>query len=275
LRTLAIASAVPLYRGGGRHRTPGLIGTGFPVQIGPKKVLVTAAHVTACLENEHFYIPNGNTLTAFDCRITHMGHANRCGHDDPIDLALIDLDDEQSKRLSRFRFVKLHEMEFPTFSTAPDAAYSFVGYPASRNKSEFRVSEIAPTLFAFTGTPIAIDNYGRFGFAFQTHLVVVIDEKSATGRNRAQTLPSTKGLSGGPVWLLARLPDTAGGSLVPLLAGMAIEHKRGGLIAVRTWVLLQTMRAIYPDLAPLIEEFPNFRLTIEPRLPRKLILSRC
>jgi hypothetical protein len=252
-----------------------LIGTAFPVHVGPRKVLVTAAHVIACLDNEHFYIPNGNTLTAFDCRITHMGHANRYRHEDPIDLALIPLDDEQSKRLSRYRFVELHDMEFSTVSTAPDAVYSFVGYPASRNKSEFRVNQIAPTLFAFTGTPIAIDTYSNFGFAFQTHLIVGLDEKSANERNRTPNLPSAKGLSGGPVWLLGRLPDIAGGSLVPLLAGMAIEHKRGALIAVRTWVLLQTMRAIYPDLTPLIEEFPNFRITIQPRLPRKLILSRC
>jgi hypothetical protein len=79
-----IASAVPLYRGGGHHRSPNLIGTGFPVHIGGRNVLLTAAHVVACLENEHFYIPSGTTLTSFDCRVRRIGTSGGNRLDDEI-----------------------------------------------------------------------------------------------------------------------------------------------------------------------------------------------
>lgn len=269
------ASAVPLYRGAGRHRSPDLIGTGFPVHIGTRKILLTAAHVVACLESEHFYIPNGPTLEPFDCRIRRIGRSDRNRDNDEIDLALIDLDEEQSKRLSRYVFVRTSEMEFPTFRNEPQILYSFIGYPASKNKAKHRVTELTPMLLRLRGMPIAVDEYRKFGRPFETHLIVEFDEKSAIGPNGIQISPSPKGLSGGPVWMLGNIPELVDGSSKPLLAGMAIENKRGGLVAVRTWLLLQIMRTIYPELRELIEGFPGFQMNIPDSVPvRELVLTR-
>jgi hypothetical protein len=270
-----ITSAVPLYRGAGRHRSPNLIGTGFPVHIGTRKILLTAAHVVACLENEHFYIPNGPTLEPFDGRIRRIGTSNGNRYDDEIDLALIDLDEEQSKRLSRYVCVRIAEMEFPTFRVEPQVLYSFIGYPASRNKAKHRVTELTPTLLRFRGIPIAVDQYRKFGRSFETHLIMEFDGKSAMGPNGIQIPPSPKGLSGAPVWMLGSIPELVDGSPKPLLAGMAIENKRGGLVAVRMWLILQIIRTIYPELRELIEGFPGFPMNIPDSVPvRELVLSR-
>jgi hypothetical protein len=270
-----IASAVPLYRGGGHRRSPDLIGTGFPIHIGARKMLLTAAHVVACLEDEHFYIPSGASLTPFDCRVRRIGTSGGNRHDDEIDLALIDLDEEQSNRLSRYRLIQIDEMESANFVNDAQALYSFVGYPASKNKADFRASEITPTLMPFRGMPIGVDEYTKFGRRFETHLITEFDEKRTIGSNGFNIPPSPKGLSGGPVWILGRLPNIVEGSPKPLLAGMGIENKRGGLVAVRTWVLLQIMRRIYPDLRELTEEAPGFRMNIPDSVPnREVILTR-
>ena len=238
-------------------------------------MLLTAAHVVACLDNEHFYIPGGDTLRPFDCRIRRIGESDANRYNDEIDLALIDLDEEQSKRLSGYTSVQIAEMEFPTFQNEQQALYSFIGYPASRNKAEYRVMELTPMPVRLRGLPVAIDDYRRFGRQFETHLIVEFDGKSVMGPNGIQIPPSPKGLSGGPVWLLGSIPEIVNGSPKPLLAGMAIEHKRGVLVAVRTWKLLQIMRTIYPDLRELIEGFPGFRMNIPDSIPvRELVLTR-
>lgn len=270
-----VASAVPLYRGAGEHRSPNLIGTGFQVHIGTRKMLLTAAHVVACLESEHFYIPSGKTLKPFDCRVGRIGTSGGSRLDDEIDLALIDLDEEQSNRLSRYTCVQIAEMEFPSFRNDPHALYSFIGYPASRNKAKYQATDVAPTLGRFRGTRIAVDEYPKFGRPFDTHLIVEFDGKSVKGPNGIQIPPSPKGLSGGPVWMLGSVPEIVGGSPKPLLAGMAIENKPGGLVAVRSWLLLQIIRAIHPDLRELIEEFPGFQMNIPDSVPvRQLVLTR-
>ncbi len=178
-----LASAVPLYRGAGHHRSPNLIGTGFQVHIGTRRMLLTAAHVVACLESEHFYIPFGNTVRPFDCRVARIGSSDGNRHDDEVDLALIDLDEEQSNRLSRYTCIQIAEMEFPSFRNDPQALYSFIGYPASRNKAKYRATEVAPILARFRGTPIAVDEYREFGRPFETHLIVEFDGKSVKGPN--------------------------------------------------------------------------------------------
>jgi hypothetical protein len=190
-------------------------------------------------------------------------------------LALIDLDKEQSDRLARYRLIQIDEMESLTFANEAQALYSFVGYPASKNKAEFRVDEVTPTLIPFRGMPIAVDEYKKFGRRFETHLVVEFDEKSAIGSNGFHIPPSPKGLSGGPVWILGSIPEIVEGSPKPLLARMGLENKRGGLVAVRTWLLLQIMRKIYPDLKELIEEAPGFQMNIPGSVPaRELVLTR-
>jgi len=47
-------ASIPLYQGAGKSYTPELIGTGFPLEIGPRKMLVTAAHVTDLLSSKMF-----------------------------------------------------------------------------------------------------------------------------------------------------------------------------------------------------------------------------
>jgi hypothetical protein len=120
------------------------------------------------------------------------------------------------------------------------------------------------------------DEYGKFNRPFETHLVVEFDEKSTLGPDGVLRVPpSPKGLSGGPVWMLGSVPEIVDGLKRPLLAGMAIENKRGGLIAVRTWILLQIIRALYPDLREVIEGFPGFKVNLPKSVPqRELVLSR-
>ena len=57
--------------------------------------------------------------------------------------------------------------------------------------------------------------------------------------------------------------------------GMAIENKRGGLIAVRTWILLQFIRALYTDLRKVIEGFPGLKIKLPKSvIQREVVLSR-
>jgi hypothetical protein len=107
-------------------------------------------------------------------------------------------------------------------------------------------------------------------------VIIEWDKNTTVGLNGTfLTAPSPKGISGCPVWTFGRIPEIVYGSKKSIFVGMGIENKRGVLVAVRAWLILQIIRLLYPDLASVIPECPNVRLNVPVSAPaRELILDR-
>jgi hypothetical protein len=268
-------ASVPLYQGGvNKNHTPELIGTGFALHLGTHKMLITAGHVTDLLHERQFHVPNSGQLTPFNCRITRLGHAGVPRAEDPIDLTVIDLDTDQAARLSAYHFVGLSEIEYDSVIHDTTAYNAFMGYPESKNRSQFKANFVMPCLAPYVGVQIPLAKHEELNRPYQTHLGIPFDKNSVGFDGKPINPPSPKGLSGCPVWALGRIPEIVHGSRKPLFVGMGLEDKPGALIAVRAWLIVQTIRQLHKDLDNIIEAFPNVRLDVPEHVSEtKLILT--
>jgi hypothetical protein len=227
LAMLPMAS-VPLYQGAGKNFTPELIGTGFAIHLGAHKMLITAGHVADCLTNKQFYVPNSGELKPFNCVIRRIGHSGVSRDQDPIDLAVIDLDEDQAAQLSAYHFIQLDEIEYETFLHDPVGHYAFMGYPASKNKGKYKTDKIAPHLNPYVGVPIPIEDHVKLDRPHMTHLAIPLDKNSTIGLDGSvATPPAPNGISGCPVWTLGAIPEIVYGSRKPLFAGVGFLLRFG------------------------------------------------
>lgn len=267
--------SIPLYEGKGTKYTPELTGTGFGIHVGTFKMLITAGHVTDRLTDKQFYVPDHDQLRRFDCRIHRFGHAETSRSQDPIDISVIDLDEQQAYRLSAYHFFKLEDLEHRHF-LAPDCHYAFVGYPATKNQGKFKATQVGTHLFRYFGMSIGSDKHVALNRPSETHLGIAFEKNCIGSDLKPFTAPDPHGMSGCPVWSLGMAPEIVdvANTKVPLISGMGIEWRDHALVAVRACLILQVIRTLHGELKTVIEECRRVRF--EPRSPvkhRQLILK--
>jgi len=267
-------ASVPLYQSAGRNYKHELIGTGFPLEIGSHRMLVTAGHVTGLLQSKHFCVPQSGEIKPLNCRISRFGHADVPLAADSIDVSIIHLTERQADDLSAYHFVQLSEIEYETVLHDPQGYDAFMGYPASKNKKKLGANGIKPKLFPYVGVQIQRAELEQHNRPFETHLGIEFGTRVMGFGGNIVRLPDPKGTSGCPVWSLGKIGEIAGGSRKTQLVGICIERKGNALIAVRAWLILQVVREAFPDLAGVIEQFPNVQLRNAGAVPqRQLILN--
>ena len=232
----------PVYRDA-RPGTPELIGSAVVLEINDVRFLCTAAHVLRNRDSRDIYLPDGPDLRPFG------GVA--IGSDES-DFRLFKLEDADANRFKRYTSVKMTGVDQDDVPRQGHQ-YAFVGFPASRNKSRRGDTRIQPRVTSFTAVPLGNEAYSRYGFAWQTHLLVDFDKKRAVAPAGGIVQPvDPHGLSGGPVFRLGDLGELDRGTNVEKLVAIAVECRRDALVAVRISLILQTLRQVFPDMAEAI-----------------------
>ena len=269
-------ASVPLYEGKSANYTPEGTGTGFVVQVGPYKKLITARHVTDRLTDKRFYVPHNGQLRPFNCHIHRFGQADTDPSQDPLDISVIDLDEQQADQLRQFHFFGLEDFEHQHGLSA-NCHYAFVGYPSSKNDGNFKTTELSAHLFRYCGVSTTIANHTLLNRQPETHVCIDFSKKSIDTDGKRFTAPNPYGISGGPVWALGTAPQiiNASNTATPLIAGMGIEFRKNTLIAVRGCLILQVIRDLHSDLMDVIKPCPYVRLQHTHTKPtRRIILNR-
>lgn len=242
-------SVIPVYRQVARG-TPELIGSAVLLRIRDATFLCTAAHVLEAREGANVYLPHGDTLQPFVGRL-HVTRPPSTGRrvDDKFDFALDRLDAERADRFTKYRVITLDQIDQ---NEVPQVGrlYTFIGFPASKNKSRFGTDSVQPEIVPYTGGPLGPQEYERYGFNLSIHLLVDFNRKKMSdGDGRVVTPTDPHGVSGGAVWKVGDLPDLEAGTNVEQFVGIAMECRHDALIAVRVSLILETIRSLHPDLA--------------------------
>jgi len=242
-------SVIPVYRQVPKG-TPELIGSAVLLRICDATFLCTAAHVLESRDGANVYLPHGDTLQPFAGQL-HVTQVPSTGRrdDDKYDFALDRLDPERAARFVKYRFITLDQIdqnEVPKVGRL----YTFIGYPASKNKSRFGTDKIQPEVVTYTGGPLGPIEYERYGFNLSSHLQVDFNMKKMSDREGRTVKPiDPHGVSGGAVWKTADLPELEAGTNAEQFVGIAMECRRNALIAVRVSLILETIRSLHEDLA--------------------------
>jgi hypothetical protein len=240
-------SAIPVYRqvkGG----TPEGVGSAVLLEVCGRKFLCTAAHVLEAREDRNLYLPEGSTVQVFGPVPVHISQAPASGRrDDKFDFAVVELTGENAERFSKRRIVTMAEIDQNEVPRA-GRTYTFVGYPASRNKSKRGTMGVREHLVHYSGRPLPQDRYDQEGLNLATHLVTEFDiKKMMEGESEVQPI-TPKGVSGGAVWRLGDPSEFEDGSNREGLVGLGMEYRADALIAVRISVILEAIRGFFPEL---------------------------
>jgi hypothetical protein len=240
--TRRIADTVcPIYREVPRG-TPELIASAVLMRVDGLNLLCTAAHVLDARDSRNLYLPYGDTLQPFGARAIRTSLPG-AGAADRLDVALMSLDDAVCQRFNGFRFVSVRDDVDPNDVPCSGRLYSFVGFPATKNKSLPPGQSVQPRSISVTGPSLPQEEYDRHGFNPATHLLVEFSRKRMVARDGSVQCPTAPhGLSGGPVWRIGDVPQLVNRTNSEKLVGIAIECRDNALVSVRISLVLELIR---------------------------------
>ena len=244
------------------NKTPSIVGSGFLLHIAHRTFITTAAHVLNEQGDQGLYVPGPNGLHQLAMKIyrTHMDEA----HGIDFDLAFNELPADLPGVLSHYASIDIRQAD-PNHVPSTDTIYSFIGYPASRNKARLDTRTIQPTILPYRAVTLLPEQYEQCGLSTSVHLAVGFDEPNTKYPNGSvATPPNPKGISGCSVWSLGRLPAIDSNVASPQLVGIGIAHMKHPerLEATRIAVLLEAIRQIFPDTSPHIPQSEFFGTSV-------------
>lgn len=259
-------SAIPVYRQV-KKGTPEVIGSAVLLHICGRRFLCTAAHVLDARDGRNVYLPHGDTLQVFGAPV-HITQIPASGRrdDDKLDFAVVELEGENADRFSSRRFITLPEID-QNEVPRQGRTYTFVGYPASRNKPRRGTTDVREHLVHYSGRPLPQERYAEEGVELASHLIVEFDVKKMIEDGVIVQPISPYGVSGGAVWRLGDLQEFEDGTNREGLVGIGIECRRDALIAVRISVILEAMRGFFPEMDACIprSKWVGLGVTVEDR----------
>jgi hypothetical protein len=262
-------SAVPVYREVPRG-TPELIGSAVLFEICGRRILCTAAHVLDAREGRNVYLPHGKTLQPFGgpVHITQAPASGRRG--DKFDFAVVELTGENAERFGDYRFITPSEIDQNELPVG-GRIYTFVGYPASQNKSKRGTTAVREHSVRYSGRPLPQERYDSEGLNLAAHLIIEFDLKRMMQEQELVEPISPRGVSGGAVWRLGDPPEFEDGTNREGLVGIGSEYRADALIAIRIAVILEAMRGFFPELGPSIprSKWVGLGVTVQDRRQRR------
>ena len=243
--------------GQNQHLVP--LATGLLLRVERRHFLITAAHVLDA-NNEH---PTCDLAThgrdgLGEAVILHgesfrtVTPEGRTRLDDRLDVGFIALDAAVVEQIGEDRFMGPELMDLNDAGCMP-ALYGALGYPEELNLT-ITPTEARPVTkvpFLYTSVFDAPEEYQRIGVSPNTHLLMhASNKKTRAAGDIKMKLPDLHGMSGGGCW---RLTEYGRNPTAPRLLAMTIEWRRWkthGLLASRMNLVVQALRAAYPDLSP-------------------------
>ena len=208
---LRVVYACPLYGSGSNPERrldwyPELVGTATAVEHDGRRLLVTAAHV---LKDDRKC--DRELLLLAGEEPEPLPPTWRYSSRDPDDFAVLELDAELAAKLTGTCFYGLEG----AVASPPGNVRSttFVGYPCSWNKPEFRLRRIRPEPVTVWATKTAPQLPGWLDATF--------DRRSAKYSDGRRGCPDLHGISGGAIWEHAVNYE----GVVTKLIGITVEHE--------------------------------------------------
>lgn len=205
------------------------IGSAFLCKDAEGIALITAAHVTDHLTDEYpLFVdrPDEGLVRIYgNINATKSNIKNRAN--DKIDIAVIRLNTEISKKLSNTPMLKPHQLDI---SNECDYSNGFVvvGFPVSKNKRNVKGSNILAMPYGICSNEAPDEKYSLLGVTKSEHIAIHLNKKEVFSeeKNKRNAI-SLIGLSGAPVWGITK---EGKGKVVSVLT----EHHQKNIKAILT-----------------------------------------
>ena len=231
-------SILPIY--GSKHNgNPYHIGTAIALDLLDQKLLLTAAHVVDHNDLTSLYVGGAN-LTPLQTQFHCTAKPDDDRHRDHYDFAIARLPNEIVEALDGISFFS--EPDICTSTVDPlGTTFSIAGYPNSRNKKLHVARHTVHTElchYSDVGRRNPFPGHNPH-FSAATHIFLNYDQKhSQDAHGRRINSIQLNGMSGGPVFNIGRLSDSAVLAKYrnpeACLAGLAIEHHNAHSAVVGT-----------------------------------------
>lgn len=259
LESAAQQAVCPVYGIEGYKAAP--VGSGFLLRIKDDVFFITAAHVLHERHDCTLHIPGpGKPIplegTAYGTGLLRATMTPDFQHD----LAFLQLKPDLHDQITGSRILTPEDLAVNDLK-ASGTLYGFVGFPAEINQpSSDRKLQRSSVYYGCQ--PAAKSAYDWLGYDERTHFVAEFDRsKVVDGRGRVVEGPSPRGMSGGPVWNLGKIPDAMAGRTKPAVIGVMIEwwEDKHWLVGLRAAFVTEAIRQIFTNLSDALPESRYFK----------------
>jgi hypothetical protein len=201
---LLVNFSIPLYYTDDYNR-PIQFGTGFFVRGGPSYYLVTAAHVLdTAHEREVFYYVAPNKIRKLTGVTIRSGKSPFHRNDDLVDIGVIRLTGDGLPPYPEIaKFAMEPDYLRPRYLPRAGRSYAVIGFPATKSKVCRAKGTVLVVPHAYRCEPILDQDYGKYGFSPENHVLLQLDLKVGFGTNgEHQHFPKPQGMSGSPIIIL-------------------------------------------------------------------------
>jgi hypothetical protein len=243
-------TSFPIFYLADREKVPSIYGSAVILDVQGHFFVVTAAHVLTGRAGGTLWLPGKGVLIAFPegGASTAKDPADPdCVEGDEIDIAVLPIDSDTVKTLSGDYVTTPIESVF-TDSIAPDAVYSFLGFPSSKFEVAYPHKTRGVAKYIWISGQIALpQRYKVVDKSPSNHIVIYFNKKKVEKDDGTKaTPPDPHGMSGGGIWANAEGNDKA-----RRLVGIGIEYrmKEKCLIGTRIAFVVEAIRAMCPELS--------------------------
>lgn len=238
-------------------RRPRHVGSGVLVAFNDRSFFLTAAHVLRDALGHPWAIAGEQNLVPPQSAVYFTTPAEAHQHD-TADVGFVELTPNEVHQLGDVEFLSParpdpDERRRPPQPGLTRPFYFVFGYPASRMKANPQTKTVRATgAFPLLSVPVERYVYTAINRPEHAHLIVAFDRGDSHGRKGAVVAPHPRGISGGGIW---RVDDLV--HLKPeatRLVAIATEWwaQQEALVGTRIGVVLDGLRARYPDLQAFI-----------------------
>ena len=240
-----------VYRQRDHDERPEAIGTCFLLQDGPRKYLVTAAHIFDFAEENSIYVAGEISLVRLNGAFWVTPKIDGSRREDKHDVAFQLLSEDMVGKLGAVLYLNADEISLNRGSM-DGRMYIAMGYPSSRNKPnqvDLPRKHVKARAWTYASTAFTEPSkYYATGASESVHILIKHSHKYSRtfGGHRTQSV-RPQGASGG-VLIDLGLPDPnslrPGVPCIGKLAGMLIEkhNDHDAIVAVKIEVILGAMR---------------------------------
>lgn len=251
------------------------IGSGTLIAVADMRFIVTAAHVIREAQRRQYTIGvagvGSDSLTALtgQCILSVNSEGS---NKDTQDIAIYELDERQTSRLTGVEFLLLGDVSFEF--NLDECLLVVTGFPGIWSTQSTKVDEVIKSkilqygTYTFSGSTAALDGYDpQHHFLMQATPTQLLDHAGSPTSFRTRTgYPASfaqdlGGISGCSVWRIGRLstPTEHWSQSSCKLVGVetGVFPSRGAIKATRWKAVASMLYHIYPKLRPVIDLHPE------------------
>jgi hypothetical protein len=132
--------------------------------------------------------------------------------------------------------------------------YEFTGYPWRKEKLDHIRKQTIPGFMSIMSESVSEKMFQQLGLSVHSHVVIDFHRNKMESEGLRVTAPKPAGMSGGAVWKRCSDSDTR------KLVAIAIEYRNDCLIGSRISMVLECIRAHFPQLSQYIPESNDIEL---------------